>query len=120
MLTVLLAVCFGICDTELECALAEVERNTVEIERLNNYAAAHTDMHDTGISGTTNFTVFSPSGDFLARKIAQKSEELRKEIAVEWLAAELPEGKEFTHISLTLSDDRDVGRTWLCGPGRGS
>jgi hypothetical protein len=73
---------------------------------------------DTGIAGSRNFTVLAPRGDHLADKILSRAEELRREIALDWLGEELPEGKGLTHITLKISKDKDEGLTLLCGPGR--
>ncbi len=81
---------------------------------------------DTGIAGSKNFTVLAPSGDFLARDVLLKAEEFKKAIALEWLGREIPKGKEFTHINVSLScpDSKtgeiiDEGSIMLCGKSRG-
>jgi hypothetical protein len=73
---------------------------------------------DVGIAGSKNFTVVAPRGDHLADKVLRRAEELRRDVALEWLGAELPEGKGMTHITVELSKEKDEGLTWLCGPGR--
>ncbi len=73
---------------------------------------------DVGIAGGKNFTVVAPRGDHLADKVLSRAEELRRDIALEWLGKELPEGQGLTHITVELAKDKDEGLTWLCGPGR--
>ncbi len=73
---------------------------------------------DTGIAGGKNFTVIAPSGDHLADQVLTRAEELRRDIALEWLGKELPDGRGRTHITVELSKDKDEGLTWLCGQGR--
>ena len=73
---------------------------------------------DLGIAGSSNFTVLAPAGENLAQAVLDQAEVLRKEVALQWLGAELAPGRELTHITVRLSDDVDRGRTLLCGPGR--
>ena len=105
-------------DKSLDELLREVAERTEEIRRLNAEDRANPDRHDTGIAGGKNFTVLAPSGGFFARKVLDRAEALRKDIAIQWLGREIPEGKEFTHIGVTLSDAVDSGLTLLAGPGR--
>ncbi|MBI3465541.1 MAG: hypothetical protein HY000_21185 [Planctomycetes bacterium] len=104
---------------ELNELLREVAERTKEIRRLNAEHLANPDRHDTGIAGGKNFTVLAPSGGFFARKVLDRAEALRKEIALAWLGREVPEGKEFTHINVILAEELDSGLTLLAGPGRG-
>ena len=77
-----------------------------------------TERLDVGIAGGDNFTVVAPRGEHLAAKVLSRAEELRRNIALEWLGEELPEGQGRTHITVELAKDKDEGLTWLCGPGR--
>lgn len=105
-------------EKSLDELLQEVAERTKEIKRLNAEHRANPDRHDTGIAGGKNFTVLAPSGGFFARKVSDRAESLRKEIALSWLGREIAEGKEFTHINVILSDEADTGLTLLAGPGR--
>lgn len=78
--------------------------------------AAQTPRLDAGIAGSENFTVLAPAGDFLADRILERAETLRRDIAMAWLGTELPVGQEFTHIHFQPEDETDRGWTLLCGP----
>lgn len=75
-------------------------------------------LKDVGIAGSKNFTVIAPVGDFFCEKVLAQAERFRKQIALAQLGQELPGGREFTHINVELSSDKDEGLTLLCGEGR--
>lgn len=72
---------------------------------------------DLGIAGSQNFNVLAAGTKNLATSVTKQAEKFRKGIALEWLGAELPVGKEFVHINVKLSTTEDEGLTLLCGPG---
>ena len=65
-----------------------------------------------------NFSVMTPRREtkaqtkVYARQILDQAERYRKEIAEEWLGAELPEGVGRTHINVAFSASQDRGLTW--------
>ena len=65
-----------------------------------------------------NFSVLTPerasraeTNAYAERMLAQ-AEKYRKDIAQEWLGAELPAGLGRTHINVAFSDSEDQGLTW--------
>ncbi len=64
-----------------------------------------------GFAHSSNFTVFAPD-QALAEAVLARAEQYRKEVALEWLARELPPGVGPTTINVRITDDADEGFTW--------
>jgi len=64
-----------------------------------------------GLAYSDNFIVLAFDQP-LANDVLDAAEGLRKQIATDWLGAELPAGKGRTGIGVLLSDTRDNGLTW--------
>ena len=76
-------------------------------------------LRDSGIAGSENFTVLAvKAGGFLAEKVLDQSEKLRKKIALEWTGNLIQDGIEVTHIHIEIDETKDDGFTLLAGPGR--
>ena len=65
-----------------------------------------------GLAYSDNFIVMAPDQP-LADEVRDAAEGLRKQIALEWLGAELPPGKGRTVISVNIVEAANRGLTWL-------
>jgi hypothetical protein len=71
-----------------------------------------------GLASNDSFVVLTSAEDpytsdrEFAREVARKAAEYRREIAVEWLGADLPPSVGRTYLSVLLTDAEDIGRTW--------
>jgi len=66
----------------------------------------------TRLTSSDNFIVMAPDQP-LAEEIRDTAEQLRKEIALAWLGAELPAGKGRTIVTVNVVDEADRALTWL-------
>lgn len=63
-----------------------------------------------GSARSANFLVHAPS-DALAQEVVQRAERLRREIAFDWLGAELPQAAKLSLIHIKIDAQQSVGRT---------
>jgi hypothetical protein len=75
-------------------------------------------VHAYGYAFSENFIVSTPDSvsrttdQELAKQVLHRAEAFRREIALQWLGAELPKGAGQTSISVVLSASEDSGLTW--------
>jgi hypothetical protein len=75
-------------------------------------------VHAHGFTHSENFVVSTPDNvsratdQKLAEQVLHRAETFRREIALQWLGAELPNGAGQTSISVVLSPNEDSGLTW--------
>jgi len=71
-----------------------------------------------GFVHSSNFTVFTPAepsqeaADVFAKAVLERAEQLRKQIAIEWLGEELPPSIGQVLLNVDYSDKPDGGLTW--------
>ncbi len=71
-----------------------------------------------GFVHSSNFTVFTPAepnreaADAFARAVLDRAEQLRKQIAIEWLGEELPPSVGQVLLNVDYSNKPDSGLTW--------
>jgi hypothetical protein len=95
---------------ELDELLERIARNSFELRQQSAVFDARFREYDAGFInvGSKNFSVGAPSRAF-AEAVLAAAESMRRELALEWLGKELPEGKQFTRIHVELSTEIDEG-----------
>src|SRR5262245_18286937 len=72
-----------------------------------------------GFVHSPNFTVYTPpvpsqeAADVYAKTVLDRAEQLRKQIAIEWLGQELPPSIGQVQINVTFSNEPDSALTWV-------
>ncbi len=77
-----------------------------------------TDAAGSGFAASENFTVMTPrqesadAAERYADQVLDAAEQLRREIATEWLGEPLPDSQGRTIVTVSFEPVRDVGLTW--------
>src|SRR5438270_11455376 len=95
-------------------------RNAIVFSRFLLLVAlvATTRVDGAGFVHSSNFTVFTPpvpsqeAADVFAKTVLERAEQLRKQIAIEWLGEELPPSIGQVLLNVDFVNKPDSGLTW--------
>src|SRR5262245_20821626 len=75
-------------------------------------------VNGAGFVHSSNFIVFTPpvpsqeAADVFAKAVLDRAEQLRKQIAIEWLGQELPPSIGQVMLNVSFANEPDSGVTW--------